>query len=226
MKYRMIGDVMPAVEMTLQPGEKVYTQSGGMAWMSDGFELDSNMRGGLGKSLARMFTGESVFMASYRATMPDSKIGFAATVPGDILPVDVTTQSGIICQKSAFLCAEDNVSLNTVFSKKLSTGLFGGEGFILQELTGSGMAFLEADGDVVEFELAPGEVMKVDTGNLVAFEKTVDYDIEMIKGLKNMMFGGEGMFLTRMTGPGKIYVQTMNYMDFAGRIIAMVPSKS
>ena len=172
MDYRILGETLPVVEVRLNAGEAMYTQSGGMAWMSEGLTLDSNIKGGLMKGIGRMFTGESLFMATYTAVRPDCIIAFASTVPGRILPVDMSRTS-LICQKGAFLCAQPTVEVSTVFTKKLSAGFFGGEGFILQQLKGSGMAFLEVDGDVVEKTLAPGEVMKVDTGNVFAFEPTV-----------------------------------------------------
>ena len=226
MRYQVIGDTMPAVEVTFdQAGESMFTQSGGMAWMSEGVAMDSNMRGGLGKSLGRMFSGESIFMATYRADRPGASIAFASTVAGEVLPVDIGASGGLIAQKGAFLCAQNTVELSVAFTKKLSAGFFGGEGFILQDIHGSGMAFLEIDGNKVEKVLAPGEVLKVDTGNVVAFEKTVNYEIETVKGLKNIFFGGEGLFLTKLTGPGRVILQTQNFNEFAGRIISMIPSK-
>ena len=226
MRYQVIGDTMPAVEVTFdQAGESMYTQSGGMAWMSDGVAMDSNMKGGLGKSLGRMFSGESIFMATYRAERPGASIAFASTVAGEVLPVDIGACGGLIAQKGAFLCAQNTVELSVAFTKKLSAGLFGGEGFILQDIHGTGMAFLEIDGNKVEKVLAPGEVLKVDTGNVVAFEKTVNYEIETVKGLKNIFFGGEGLFLTKLTGPGRVILQTQNFNEFAGRIISMIPPK-
>lgn len=226
MRYQVIGDTMPAVEVTFdQAGESMYTQSGGMAWMSEGVAMDSNMRGGLGKSIGRMFSGESIFMATYRAERPGASIAFASTVAGEVLPVDIGACGGLIAQKGAFLCAQNSVELSVAFTKKLSAGLFGGEGFILQDIHGTGMVFLEIDGNKVEKVLAPGEVLKVDTGNVVAFEKTVNYEIETVKGLKNIFFGGEGLFLTKLTGPGRVILQTQNFNEFAGRIISMIPSK-
>lgn len=226
MQYKIIGNTMPAVEVTFdRPGEAMYTQSGGMAWMTDGITMDSNMKGGLGKSIGRMFSGESLFMATYKAERAGAMTAFASTVAGEILPVDVSANGGLICQKGAFLCAEESVSLNVAFTKKFSAGLFGGEGFILQDISGSGMVFLEIDGDKVEKNLAPGEVIKVDTGNVVGFERTVKYEIETVKGLKNIFLGGEGLFLTKLTGPGRVILQTQNFNEFAGRIIKMVPSR-
>lgn len=225
MKYRIIGDTMPAVEVMFDaPGEEMYTQSGGMAWMTEGIEMSTNTKGGLMKGLGRMFSGESLFMATYKAQKAGSSIAFASTVAGRILPVDVTATGGMICQKGAFLCAENGVELSITFSKKFSAGLFGGEGFILQQLAGQGMAFLEIDGDMVERELAPGEVLKIDTGNVVAFERSVSYEVEMVKGLGNIFFGGEGLFLTKLTGPGRIVLQTQNIAEFAGRIARFIPS--
>ncbi len=226
MQYRVLGETMPAVEVIFDKvGETMYTQSGGMAWMSEGISMDSNMRGGFGKSIGRMFSGESLFMATYKAQRAGSMIAFASTVAGEILPVNVGASGGMICQKGSFLCAEENVTLSVAFTKKLSAGFFGGEGFILQDISGSGMVFLEIDGNKVEKILAPGEVIKVDTGNVVAFEKSVKYEVETVKGLKNIFFGGEGLFLTKLTGPGKVVLQTQNFNEFAGRIIRMVPSR-
>lgn len=225
MKYRIIGETMPAVEVMFDaPGEEMYTQSGGMAWMTEGIEMATNTRGGLMKGIGRMFSGESLFMATYKAQQAGAVIAFASTVAGRILPVDVTATGGMICQKGAFLCAENSVDLSVTFSKKFSAGLFGGEGFILQQLSGHGMAFLEIDGDMVEKNLASGEVLKVDTGNVVAFERSVSYEVETVKGLGNIFFGGEGLFLTKLVGPGKVVLQTQNIAEFAGRIARFIPS--
>ena len=226
MRYKVIGNTMPAVEVIFdREGESMYTQSGGMAWMSDGISMDTNTHGGVFKGIGRMFAGESLFMAHYTAKKQGAMIAFASTVAGEILPLNIGETGGMICQKGAFLCAEPSVQLNVAFTKKFSSGLFGGEGFILQDITGHGMVFLEIDGDKVVKELAPGEVIKVDTGNVVAFEKTVSYEIETVKGLKNIFLGGEGLFLTKLTGPGKVVLQTQNFNEFAGRIARYIPSK-
>jgi len=225
MRYEILGSTMPAVEVTMESGESIYTQSGGMAWMTEGIEMDTNLKGGLMKGLGRMFSGESLFLATYTAQRPGATIAFASTVPGEIIPVDLSQKGGIICQKGAFLCAQPSVNVKVTFSKSLTSGLFGGEGFILQEMSGDGIVFLEIDGDKIEKELAPGEVIKVDTGNVVAFDKTISYEIETVKGIKNIFLGGEGLFLTKLTGPGKVILQTQNFNEFAGRIIRMIPSK-
>lgn len=224
MQYRIIGQTVPAVEIALNAGESMYTQSGGMIWQTEGIEMTTNARGGIAKSLGRMLTGESVFMANYTAKIDNARVAFGSTVPGCVVPVDVT-QMPLICQKGAFLCAQQSVNLEVTFTKKLSAGFFGGEGFILQKLSGAGTAFLEIDGDMVEQQLGAGESLLVDTGNVVAFDQTVRYEIETVKGLGNVLFGGEGLFLTRLTGPGRIILQTQNFNDFAGRILALLPKK-
>lgn len=225
MEYKVVGKVVPAVEVTLQRGETVFTQSGGMSWQSAGIEMSTNTRGGLMKGIGRMFAGESLFIAHYTASVDGAKITFASNVAGSVVPVDVSNAQGLILQKGAFMCAQDSVNLETVFTKKLSAGFFGGEGFILQRLTGSGMAFLEVDGDMIQMDLQPGEVLKVDTGNVVAFTPSVAYDIETIKGMGNILVGGEGLFLTKLTGPGRVFLQTMNYAEFIGKIAAAIPSR-
>lgn len=166
-----------------------------------------------------------MFMAHYTAVEDGAKITFASNVAGSVVPVDVTNTQGMILQKGAFLCAQDTVNLETILTKKISAGLFGGEGFILQRLTGTGMAFLEVDGDMVQKDLEPGEVLKVDTGNVVAFSPSVAYEIETIKGMGNIFLGGEGLFLTKLTGPGRVFLQTMNYAEFVGKIASAIPTK-
>ena len=226
MKYQIVGSTMPAVEILFeQPGESMVTQSGGMAWMSDGVVMNTNTHGGVMKGLGRMFAGESMFMANYTAEKAGAVVAFASTSAGEIMPLDVTATGGMICQKGAFLASEQTVNVNATFTKKLSAGVFGGEGFILQDITGTGTAFLEIDGDKVVKELGPGEVIKVDTGNVVACQRTVQYEVEMVKGLKNIFLGGEGLFLTKLTGPGTVILQTQNMAEFAGRISRYIPSK-
>lgn len=224
MHYQIIGETVPAVECTLNAGESMFTQSGGMIWQTQGITMTTNARGGIGRSLGRMFTGESIFMANYTADVSGAVVAFGSTVPGSVVGVDIS-QGELIVQKGAFLCAEQTVDLKASFTKKFTAGLFGGEGFILQRLFGKGMAFLEIDGDKIERTLAPGEVIKVDTGNVVAFETTVNYDIETVKGLGNIIFGGEGLFLTKLTGPGKIILQTQSFNEFAMKIASRIPVK-
>ena len=226
MKYEIIGQTVPVVEITMNRGETMYTQSGGMAYQTEGINMNTNARGGLMKSFGRAFSGESIFMVNYTAEKDGAMIAFATTIPGSIIPVDLReVPEGLIIQKGSFLCAENTVDTQVQFTKKVMAGLFGGEGFILQKASGNGYVFLEVDGDPIIKELAPGEVLKVDTSNVVAFEPSVSYDIETVKGLGNILVGGEGLFLTRLVGPGKVILQSQNFGDFAGRIIRMIPSK-
>lgn len=219
MRYQVLGQTVPAVEMVLNKGEQVFTQSGGMFYQTEGIQMDTNARGGLGASLGRMFTGESIFMNTYTALADNVSIAFSSTVPGCVLPINLAnTPGGITMQKGAFICAQNNIELKVEFTKKFSAGLFGGEGFILQHATGNGLLFLEIDGDQIVKTLGEGEVLKVDTGNVVAFESTVKYEIETIKGLKNIFLGGEGLFLTKLTGPGRVILQSQNFTEFAGKL--------
>lgn len=226
MQYTIIGKNMPALQVSLSQGESMYTQSGGMAWMGQGIDMETNMKGGFLKSLGRMVSGDSLFMATYTCTAPSGEIAFVPNFIGTIQAVEVGKGPNIICQKSAFLCAQPTVDLAVVFAKKFSAGLFGGEGFLLQKLSGSGMAFLELDGDVVSYDLQPGQVMRVDTGHIAAFEESVAYEIETVKGFKNVLFGGEGLFLAKLTGPGKIWLQTFTLPGFAQTLIPFLPKNN
>ena len=227
MEYQIKGQTVPVVEFTLNRNESLYTQSGGMVYQSNDIQMQTNARGGVLASIGRAFSGESIFMANYTATNDNQKIAFAASVPGSIIPVDLSTlPQGIILQKGAFLCAEQTVTTKVAFTKRFSAGLFGGEGFVLQHAQGSGKLFIEVDGDAMEFILQPGEVLKVDTGNVVAFSPTVSYEVEMVHGLGNILFGGEGLFHTKLVGPGKVIVQSQNFREFANRIIPYIPTKS
>ncbi len=226
MEHLIWGSNLPAVTIKLAPGESVYTQSGGMSWMTDGIRMETNTRGGVMKGLARMFSGDSLFMATYTATKPGDEITIASTFPGSILALDVGGGREYICQKSAFLCAEPSVELSVEVMKKMSGGMFGGEGFILQRLRGDGTAFVELDGSVREMTLERGQRLKVDTGHVAVFESTVSYNVETVKGFKNIVFGGEGMFLTVLEGPGKVWLQTMTLPGFAERIIPFIPQKA
>ena len=225
MEYKLIGGTVPVVEMKLNSGETVYTQSGGMAYQSEGIDMNTNARGGIMKSIGRAFAGESIFMANYTANKDGAVIGFASTAPGSIIPIEISEiNGGLVMQKGAFLCAENTVDTQAIFTKKFTTGLFGGEGFILQKATGEGKLFIEVDGDPIEKVLSEGEILKVDTGNVVAFESSVGYEIETVKGLGNIFLGGEGLFLTKLVGPGKVILQTQNIRDFASRIMPYIPT--
>ena len=227
MKFRIVGNVVPAVEVYFeQPGEEMITQSGGMAWMSDGISMTTDTNGGALAGFGRVLAGESIFMAHYKAIRAGSTIAFAITVPGKIAPIKMKDHpNGLICQKGAFLCSQPSVKLDIEFTRNFTSGLFGGEGFVLEKLTGHGSVFLEVDGDIVEKELAPGEIIKIDTGNVVAFQNGMPYEIETVQGFKNVLFEGEGLFLTRITGPGKVILQTQNIKDFAKSLSYMLPGR-
>lgn len=226
MKYEIKGGNLPVVVTHLESGEAMFTESGGMSWMSSNIQMSTNMEGGLFGGFARAFSGESFFMATYTSSGSDGMIAFASSFPGTIMPVEFDGSKTLICQKDAFLAAERNIKLEVFFRKKLGAGLFGGEGFIMQKISGTGIAFLELDGDVVEYHLKPGEVIKVDTGHVAAFESSVAFDVETVKGFKNIIFGGEGLFLTTLKGPGKVWLQTMPIQNVAKRIIPFIPQKS
>jgi uncharacterized protein (TIGR00266 family) len=193
-----------------------------MVWMDGGINMDTNMRGGFGKGLGRLLSGDSLFMATYTSAMPDQEIAVASSFPGSIADIDLSGNP-IIAQKSAFLCAQPTVALSAHVVRGIGAGLFGGEGFILQRLSGHGKVFLEIDGSLVERTLAPGQRLKVDTGNVAAFEDSVGYQAEMVKGFKNILFGGEGLFLTTLTGPGKVWLQTMTLPGFAKQLLPFIP---
>lgn len=225
MHYEIFGTTLPAVTITLQQGESIYTQSGGMTWMTDGISMETNMKGGFGKALGRIFTGESLFMATYTAQIPGAQITLASTFPGSIIPIELNGSREFICQKDAFLCATPGVKLSAAV-QKAKTGFFGGEGFIMQRIGGTGLCFLEIDGTVVAKDLAPGEILKVDTGNLAAYEASVTYSAETVKGFKNILFGGEGLFLSVLRGPGRVYLQTLSMSEFASKLIPYIPTSS
>ena len=198
MDYKILGQTVPVVEVTMNNGESMYTQTGGMTYQTDGIKMRTNARGGLMKSLGRVFTGESIFMTNYDAEKDGATIAFATTVPGTILPIDLDKyDEGMIFQKGAFLCAEQSIDVKVTFTKKLGAAFFGGEGLILQKATGNGMLFLEVDGDVIEKELKDGEILKVDTGNVVGFEPSVTYTVEMVKGLRKHIFRWRRIILNK-----------------------------
>lgn len=224
MKYGIAGDVMQVLDIEIEKGEEVYSEAGSMAWMKGDVHMESYVRGGIGAGLGRIVTGESFFLVKYN-TGSNGKITFAPSFPGKIVPVEISPNRRIICQKDSFLAADTHVELKTVFKRKLGAGLFGGEGFSLQELSGNGMAFVEVDGESFEVDLAPGERIQVDTGCIAMFEASVEYDVTMVKGVKNLLFGGEGMFLATLTGPGKIWLQSMPATNVAQKILSYFPKR-
>ena len=208
MQYEIKGGNLPVVICSLDNGESVFNESGAMCWMSPNMEMTTS-GGGIGKMFGRMFSGENLFQNIYTARNDSGMIAFASSFPGSIRPVEIRPGDGLVVQKSGFLAAEAGVELSAFFQKKAGAGFFGGEGFIMQKLSGRGTAFLEIDGAAVEYDLAPGQKMIVDTGYLAAMSETCSIDIQAVKGAKNMLFGGEGSFNTIITGPGHIILQTM-----------------
>ena len=204
----------------------MYTESGGMAWMTEGIDMDTNTRGGMMSGLGRALAGESLFMTTYSCTAPKASITFTPEAPGKVLPVQLGANQVIIAQKDAFMCAQNSVKMEMHFRKRLGAGLFGGEGFILQKLTGPGMVFLEIPGEVKEYNLAAGQVLKIDPGHIAAFDPSVNYDITMMKGLKNIVFSGEGLFLATLRGPGRVWLQTMPISNLAQKLMKYMPTKS
>ncbi|WP_204103966.1 MULTISPECIES: TIGR00266 family protein [Spirulina sp. CCY15215] len=218
--YKIYGADLQLVEIELDPGEGVQAEVGTMTYMEQDIEMQTGMGGGLFSGFKRMVTGESFFITTFaNGGKKRAKVGFAATSPGQIIPLDLAALGGeFLCQKDAFLCAASGTEIKVAFTKRLGAGFFGGEGFILQRLQGDGLAFVQAGGAIIEKNLARGEVLMVDTGCLVAFSPSVDYDIQFMKGIKNLLFGGEGLFLAKMTGPGKIYVQSLPFSRLMARI--------
>ncbi|KAB8145253.1 TIGR00266 family protein [Chloroflexia bacterium SDU3-3] len=227
MEYKIYGTTMQSVVMELDPGETVFSESGGMAWMSGNIAMNTTGRGGgLGGMFKRAISGESLFMVEFTSQGGKGIVAFAADFPGKIVPVHLGEGQQIIAQKDAFLCGEKTIQTDIHFRRNLGSGLFGGEGFILQKLTGPGVAFVSLDGEIVEYTLEPGQVLKVDTGCVAMFEPTVSYDVEMVKGFKNMLFGGEGLFLSTLRGPGRVWLQTMPIMNLAKAIAGYLPAAS
>ena len=220
--YKIFGDDLQLVEVELDPGEGVRAEVGVMTYMESGIDMQTGTSGGIMKGLKRMFTGESFFITTfYNKGNNKGHVAFAAPYPGKIIPLDLSTLGGqFLCQKDSFLCAAQGTEIEVAFTKRIGAGLFGGEGFILQRLTGDGLVFVHAGGTIIEKNLAQGETLRVDTGCLVAFAPTVDYDIQFVGGFKNVLFGGEGLFLAKLTGPGKVYLQSLPLSRLADRILA------
>lgn len=224
MRYEIKGGAFPVVECHLNDGEQMITESGSMVWMSPNMQMDTK-GGGIGKMFTKMLSGESLFHNIY-TSKGDGLIAFGSSFPGQIKAVQISPDNEIIVQKSAFLASESNVNISIHFNKKLGAGFFGGEGFIMQRLSGNGIAFLEIDGELVEYELQDGQQMVVDTGNIAGFTTTVKMEVKSVPGLKNMFLGGEGLFNTILTGPGKIWLQTMPISNVARTIYQFMPTKN
>jgi len=225
MRYKINGEPMPVVICELDSGETMISESGAMSWMTPNMEMETT-GGGAGKVFGRLLSGENLFQNRYTAKNGPGMIAFASSFPGSIKAIDITPGSPIVVQKRAFLASTSGVELSVFFQKKLGAGFFGGEGFVMQKISGTGTAFVEIDGSVVEYDLAPGQQMVIDTGYLAMMDATVSMDIQQIKGVKNVLFGGESLFNTVVTGPGRILLQTMPMSNFAGAIASVLPSKS
>tara|TARA_Y100000310_G_scaffold30045_1_gene28581 strand:+ start:4306 stop:5046 length:741 start_codon:yes stop_codon:yes gene_type:complete len=218
MKFKITGTVMQTVGFELDKDETIYSESGGMAWMSDNIKMLSSTRGGLIEGIKRRFSGESIFLNTFTCKEGKGIITFASEFPGKVIPIKFEDNKEIICQKDAFMCAQEGISLKMHFRKRLGAGFFGGEGFILQKLSGKGYAFVELAGEIIEMTLKKGQVLRVDTGHIAMFEPSVDFDIELVEGVKNIFFGGEGLFWSTLTGPGKVWLQSMPLANLAGKI--------
>ena len=222
MKYELKGGTFPVVVCSLDNGEKMITEKGSMTWMSQNMEMTTSGGGGLGKMFSKAVSGESIFQNIYTAN-GSGMIAFGSSFPGQILPLEVAPGRDYIVQKSSFLASEANVELSIHFNKKIGAGLFGGEGFIMQKLSGNGIAFVEVDGELVEYELGAGQQLVVSTGYVLGYESSVSMDIQQVKGLKNKFLGGEGFFNTVLTGPGKVWLQTMPIPNVANAILPFLP---
>ena len=216
MKYQIQGETLPVVICELEGGEKIVTEGGGMAWMSPNMKMETSTNGGVGKAFGRMFSGEAIFQNIYTSEGGPGMIAFASSFPGSVKAFEISPGNEMILQKNAFLAGEAGVELSIFFNKKLGAGLFGGEGFIMQRISGQGIVFAEFDGHVVEYELQMGQQIVVDTGHLAAMTASCSMEIKSVPGVKNMVFGGEGIFNTIISGPGKIWLQSMPISNVAG----------
>lgn len=224
MKYEILGEPLPVVTCFVNAGETLITERGSMSWMSPNMKMETSTNGGFGKALGRMFSGDSFFQNRYTAIGGEGVIAFASSFPGSIRALQISPGNNMIVQKSAFLASEAGVQLSIHFQKKLGAGFFGGEGFIMQKLSGQGIAFIEIDGHAVEYNLQAGQQMVIDTGYLAAMTESCTMEITAVPGVKNMLFGGEGIFNTIVTGPGKIILQTMPVSNVAATIRPFIPS--
>lgn len=226
MKYEIKGETLPVVICHLEAGEKMITEGGAMSWMSPNMVMETTTNGGLGKAIGRSFAGEKMFQNVYTAQGGPGMIAFASSFPGSIAAFEIAPGKEMIFQKGAYLAAEPNITMEAHFKKKVAAGLFGGEGFIMQKVSGSGIMFAEFDGHVVEYDLEAGQQIVVDTGHVAAMSATCNLDIQSVSGAKNKLFGGEGFFNTIITGPGHVWLQTMPISNMAGEIRKYIPTSS
>jgi uncharacterized protein (TIGR00266 family) len=225
-KYEIEGGHLPVVICYPEAGQTICTERGAMSWMTPNMKMETNAGGGIGKIFGRMFSGESIFLNEYTADGGNGMIAFASSFPGSIIPYQVTPENGIIVQKGGFLAMEKGLNLSVYFQKRLGRALFGGEGFIMQRVSGEGIVFIEIDGHCKEYDLAAGESILLDTGYLPAMSESCTMEIESVRGVKNVLFGGEGLFNTKVTGPGKVYVQSMPVIQMANKIAPYIQTSS
>lgn len=224
MKYEIKGGNFPVLICDLEPNETMITEGGGMSWMSPNMKMETTSNGGLGKVLGRMLTKEKLFQNRYTAIGSNGMIAFASSFPGEIVPLELTAGKEYICQKSAFMASTPGVELSVYLQKKFGAGLFGGEGFVMQKLTGNGLAFIEIDGSAIKYNLEAGQKLVVDTGHVVMMDASCNLEVETVKGAKNILFGGEGLFNTVVTGPGEVIIQTMPIYSLAQAIMPYMPT--
>ncbi len=219
-KYEIIGDDMQAIIFKMVRGNRIQAEAGAMMYMDNNIQMETSTGGGIMKGLKRMVSGESFFIPHFECTGDSGEVSFSGPFPGKIIPLNLTGANTIMCQKDSYLCSTDDIDVSIGFTKKLGAGFFGGEGFILQKLSGVGKAFVHAGGSIIEKELAPGEQLRVDTGCIVSFDDTVQYDIKFVGGVKTALFGGEGLFFAMLKGPGKVMLQTLPFSRLADRVIS------
>ena len=225
MKHKIIGTVMQHLIIELEPEELVWAETGKFLFSTGNIRMDTKMKGGFWKSIKRKLSGESFFMAKFIAEEGPGTVGFAPSVPGTIMAKTLGEGEYILAEKDAYLCSEESVTLEMAFQKKFGASLFGGEGFVLQKITGPGIFFIAVAGELIEMDLKPGEVLKVDTGSVVMWDNSIEYSIQRVKGVKNIFFGGEGLFLVKLTGPGKVILQSMSLIDLAKSVAPYLRGK-
>jgi uncharacterized protein (TIGR00266 family) len=218
MKYKIGGTTLQSLNIELNEKESIYSESGGMAWMSDNVVMDTKVRGGVVKGITRKIAGESFFMTTFTCQKGKGVITFTSEFPGKIIPIKFEKGKELICQKDAFMCAQLGVNLSLYLKKRLGAGFFGGEGFILQKISGKGLAWFEIAGEVIQYDLKKDQALRVDTGHIAMYEPSVDYSVERVRGVRNILFAGEGLFLATLKGPGKVWLQTMPMSVLAGKI--------
>jgi uncharacterized protein (TIGR00266 family) len=224
--YHILGTIQPTLAVDLTPGQRIYSDTGAMSWMTATVQMNTSSGGGLGSMFKRAVSGATAFILDFTVSGGPGQVAFSSDFPGKIVPIELDAGQSVIMHKHAFLCAEKSATLDVAFTRRLGAGLVGGEGFVLQKLTGPGMVFAELDGDAIEYHLAAGQVMSVEPGHVAMFEASVTFDITMVKGITNMLFGGEGLFLATLTGPGRIWLHSMTVSKIAHRVGEYLPSRS